>query len=289
MNKRINTIAGLSDSIRKNLAGLYPHGEIEQFIFLIYNHLLNYSKIDIHLNSHVTVPDEIFQKVGSIITQLKDFQPIQYIFGETEFYGLKFSLNPSVLIPRQETEELVQWVIKENNGGDMRILDIGTGSGCIAVVLARYLKNTIIDALDVSAKALETAIENASVNGVRVNFILYDILGNEALPDNADYDIIVSNPPYVRDSEKHLTGPNVTGFEPQEAIFVSDEDPIVFYRAITSFGKRYLKKGGIVYLEINEAFGKEIKDLLLDSGYHDILLKKDINHKDRMIKATKNQ
>lgn len=285
MFNKINTIAGLSESVRKNLTGLYPKGEIEQFIFLIFNHLLNYSKIDIHLNSHASVSDEIFQKVRSIIAQLKEFQPIQYIFGETEFYGLKFFLNQHVLIPRQETEELVQWVISENTAKDIRILDIGTGSGCIAVVLARYIENSVVDAFDISVKALETAIKNASVNGVKVNFYKYDILEDEPLPENVVYDIIVSNPPYVRESEKHLSGPNVTGFEPHEAIFVVDEDAFIFYKAIAAFGKKYLKKGGNIYLEINEALGTEIKALLLDTGYHDVVLKRDINNKDRMLKA----
>ena len=285
MFNKINTIAGLSESVRKNLTGLYPKGEIEQFVFLIFNHLLNYSKIDIHLNSHASVSDEIFEKVSSIIAQLKEFQPIQYIFGETEFYGLKFFLNPYVLIPRQETEELVQWVISENTAKNIRILDIGTGSGCIAVVLARNIENSVVNAFDISVKALETAIKNASMNGVKVNFYKYDILGDEVLPENVVYDIIVSNPPYVRESEKHLSGLNVTGFEPHEAIFVGDEDAFIFYKAIAAFGKKYLKKGGNIYMEINEALGTEIKALLLDSGYHDVVLKRDINNKDRMLKA----
>ena len=285
MFNKINTIAGLSESVRKNLKGLYPKGEIEQFIFLIFNHLLNYSKIDIHLNSHDSVSDEIFQKVRSIIAQLKEYQPIQYIFGETEFYGLKFFLNQHVLIPRQETEELVQWVISENTAKNIRILDVGTGSGCIAVVLARHIENSVVDAFDISVKALETAIKNASMNGAKVNFYKYDILGDEVLPEKVVYDIIVSNPPYVRESEKHLSDPNVTGFEPHEAIFVVDEDAFIFYKAIAAFGKKYLKKGGNIYLEINEALGTETKALLLDSGYHDVVLKRDINNKDRMLKA----
>ncbi len=201
MFNKINTIAGLSESVRKNLTGLYPKGEIEQFVFLIFNHLLNYSKIDIHLNSHASVSDEIFEKVSSIIAQLKEFQPIQYIFGETEFYGLKFFLNPHVLIPRQETEELVQWVISENTAKNIRILDIGTGSGCIAVVLARNIENSVVNAFDISVKALETAIKNASMNGVKVNFYRYDILEGEAFPGIVSYVIIVSNPPYVRETE----------------------------------------------------------------------------------------
>lgn len=285
MINKINTIANLSEHVRKNLTGLYPEGEIEQFVFLIFNHLLNYSKIDIHLYSHASVSDEIFHKVNSIIAQLNDFQPIQYIIGETEFYGLKFFLNENVLIPRQETEELVQWVINENMVKKSRILDIGTGSGCIAVVTAKFIEDSIVDALDISAKALETAKKNASANGVKVRFFKYDILGNEAFPENVSYDIIVSNPPYVRESEKHLTGRNVTGFEPHEAIFVDDVNPLIFYKAIAAFGKSYLNKDGSIYVEINEAFGTEIKTLFSDTGYHDVVLKRDIHNKDRMLKA----
>ena len=285
MFNKINTIAGLSDSIRKNLAGLYPEGEIEQLVVLIFNHLLNYSKIDIHLNLQTSVSDEIFQKVSSVISQLKEFQPIQYIFGETDFYGLKFTLNQHVFIPRQETEELVHWVISENAAKHIRILDIGTGSGCIAIVLARHIGNSFVDAIDISKKAIETAIINASANDTKVNFFKYDILGDEVFPESVLYDIIVSNPPYVRESEKHLSGPNVTGYEPHEAIFVRDEDPFIFYKAIAAFGNKYLKKNGDIYLEINEAFGAKMKALLSDSGYHDIVLKKDINNKDRMLKA----
>ncbi len=285
MFKKNNTIAGLSEHVRKNLAGLYPKGEIEQFIFLIFNHLLNYSKIDIHLKAQEAVSDEIFQKVRSVITQLKDFQPIQYILGETEFYGLKFFVNQHVLIPRQETEELVDWVIRDNKDENLRILDIGTGSGCIAVTLARFLKRSVVDALDISEEALETAKKNASLNGAGVSFLKYDISVNEVFPQNVAYDIIISNPPYVRESEMHLTGRNVAGTEPHEAIFVKDGDPLIFYRAIAAFGKKYLKKSGRIYLEINEAFGRETMNLLLDSGYSDVELKKDLKNKDRMLKA----
>ena len=285
MFNTINTIGSLSESIRTNLAGLYPEGEIEQFMILIFNHLLNYSKIDIHLNLNTPVSDEIFQEVTSVIVQLKEFQPIQYIFGETEFYGLKFSLNQHVFIPRQETEELVQWVINENTAKNIRILDIGTGSGCIAVTLAKYIENSIIDAVDISEKALDTAIRNAFVNGAKVNFFRYNILEGEAFPGIVSYDIIVSNPPYVRESEKHLSGPNVAGFEPHEAIFVGDEDPLIYYKAIAAFGKRYLKKSGNIYLEINEALGREMKALFSDAGYHDVVLKRDMNNKDRMLNA----
>jgi release factor glutamine methyltransferase len=285
MNKKFNTIRSLSEKIRKNLTELYPENEIEQFIYLIFNHLLNYSKIDIHLKAQDTVSDGIIQQIDSIIMQLKDFQPIQYIFGETEFYGLKFFLDQHVLIPRQETEELVQWVINDSKDMDLKLLDIGTGSGCIAVTLARFITNSVIDAMDVSAEALEIAKKNACANNVRVRYFNYDILGDEVFPWSVLYDSIVSNPPYVRQSEKHLAGRNVIGFEPHDAIFVSDGDPFIFYRAIAKFGKRHLKKNGCVYLEINEALGADIKALLSDSGYDDIVLKKDINNKDRMIRA----
>ena len=285
MNNKINTVGGLSERIRKSLSRLYPEGEIVQFIYLIYNHLLNYSKIDIHLKAKAPVSDEISQKADIIISQLKDFKPIQYIIGETEFYGLKILLNQHVFIPRPETEELVHWIISENDDNHLRILDIGTGSGCIAVTLARFIRNSRVDALDISAEALEIARKNAFMNGVRVHFLQHDILGDEVLPSNVFYDIIVSNPPYVRESEKHSAGHNVVGFEPHAAIFVEDETPLIYYKAIAKLGRRCLRKNGTIYFEINEAFGTEIMALLSDDDYSEILLKKDINNKDRMIKA----
>ncbi len=285
MNKKSSTIADLSENIRKSLSGLYPEGEIEQFIFLIFNHLLKYSKIDIHLNAQTKVSDETFQQADLITSQLIDSQPIQYIIGETEFYGLKILLNHHVFIPRQETEELVQWVISNNHRKHLRILDVGTGSGCIAVALARFVLNSEVDALDISLKALEIAEKNAFMNDVRVNFLQHDILGNEDLPFDDIYDIIVCNPPYVLMSEKNSAGRNVVGFEPHTAIFVDDNDPLIYYHAVAKTGKRYLREGGHLYFEINEALGREVKALLKDRGYSEILLKKDINNKDRMIKA----
>lgn len=285
MNKKSNTIAGLSENIRKSLSGLYPEGEIEQFIFLIFNHLLKYSKIDIHLNAQAQVSDEIFQQADLITSQLKDFQPIQYIIGETEFYGLRILLNQHVFIPRQETEELVQWIISNNHGKHLRILDVGTGSGCIAVALARFIQNSAVDALDISLQALEIAEKNAFMNGVRVDFLQYDILGNEDFPFDGVYDIIVCNPPYVLMSEKNSAGRNVTVFEPHTAIFVDDDDPLIYYHAVAKTGRRYLRGGGHLYFETNEALGREVLALLKNYGYSEILLKRDINNKDRMIKA----
>lgn len=285
MNKKSNTIAGLSENIRKSLSELYPESEIEQFIFLIFNHLLKYSKIDIHLNAQAQVSDEIFQQTTLITSQLKDFQPIQYIIGETEFYGLRILLNQHVFIPRQETEELVQWIISNSHGKHIRILDMGTGSGCIAVAMARFILNSTVDALDISLQALEIAEKNAFMNGVRVNFLQYDILGDEDFPFDGVYDIIVCNPPYVLMSEKDLAGRNVIGFEPHTAIFVDDDNPLIFYHSVAKTGMRYLREGGHLYLEINESLGREVMSLLKDYGYTEILLKKDISNKDRMIKA----
>jgi release factor glutamine methyltransferase len=287
MKNKIVTLAELSEDIRKNLSGLYPKGEIEQFIYLIYNHLLNYSKIDIHLNAHVSVSDEIFQQVDFFVSQLKDFHPIQYILGETEFYGLRIMLNQRVLIPRQETEELVHWIVNENKDNHLRILDVGTGSGCIAIALAKFMKSPVVDALDISTEALETAEKNAFMNGVGIHFLQYDILGEDVFPFDAVYDIIASNPPYVCKSEKLTAGRNVIGSEPHAAIFVEDDDPLIYYRAIAELGKRYLRTGGYVYFEINEALGEEVVALLADYTYSDILLKKDISNKDRMVRAKK--
>lgn len=227
-----------------------------------------------------------------ILEQLKNGLPIQYILGETEFYDLKFTVNPSVLIPRSETEELVDWALitlREMKGETetLKILDIGTGSGCIPISIKKYIPLADISALDISKSALNTAKQNALSNKTEINFIEDDILN----PSNDDlintfYDVIISNPPYVRDSEKLEMHQNVLNHEPHNALFVPDHSPLRFYDAIADFTIKHLKKNGFLFLEINEHFGKETVNLLLNKGFKSAELRQDMYGKDRMIKAS---
>ena len=214
--------------------------------------------------------------------RLKQFEPIQYILGETEFFGLKLKVNPDVLIPRPETEELVQWICETSWPPKSVILDVGTGSGCIALALKKQLRHTEMCALDVSERALQTAIENATKNGLEVHFIHADIL-QWSKKDWPLFDCIVSNPPYVRELDKKQMQPNVLEFEPETALFVSDDDPLIFYRETGHFAAHYLKPGGKLFFEINENLGDETCGLLKYIGFKNIKLRKDIHGKDRMI------
>lgn len=283
------SLADLSKYIKTNLAGIYPIAEIDQLIYLIFNHLLNYSKIDIHLNAESPVSEDIYQQSHAIVSQLKEYKPIQYILGKTEFYGMDMIVNNNVLIPRQETEELVDWIIRNKKDNKLWILDIGTGSGCIAIALAKNITGSIVDAVDISTHALEIAQKNADLNRVEINFFSSDILKPATYPLSVKYDVIVSNPPYIRNSERNHIHRNIIDFEPHQALFVSDDDPLIFYRCIAEFGLNHLEMDGEIYLEINENFSNEVKTLFSNSGYRNIEIRKDINGKNRMVKSTINK
>jgi release factor glutamine methyltransferase len=216
-------------------------------------------------------------------SQLLEKKPIQYILGEAPFYGREFKVNASVLIPRNETEELVHLIIKENKKLNLRILDIGTGSGCIPISLALEIPSSKTFALDISKEALEVAKDNAKKHEESIIFFQVDIL-NEDIPVK-DLDIIVSNPPYVCESEKSLMHENVLNFEPHLALFVKDNDPLVFYKIIAKKAKSALKSSGKLYFEINEAFGEKVQYLLEEQGYREISIIQDLNNKDRIVKA----
>jgi release factor glutamine methyltransferase len=283
-NKTVSDIVNL---IKTNLSNHYSGNEIQGFIYLIFEYLLNYTKIDIHLNSHVTISQETEKQVADIINDLRNFKPVQYIFGKTEFYGLQFRVSPGVLIPRQETEELVDWIIKDVGDDTVRILDVGTGCGCIAVVLARFIAGASVDAIDISVKAIELASHNALVNNTQVRFMVRDILNVEAGKPDGKYDIIVSNPPYIRESEKPALPENVRNFEPPEALFVPDNDPLVFYRVIAEHGLKALKDKGRLYFEVNENLANEVCEELARDNYGGLEIKNDISGKNRMIRAFK--
>jgi release factor glutamine methyltransferase len=279
-------IKSLKSHFNKTLSELYPDTEIQSFFNLLSEQILNMKRIDISQNLYSVVSGKKYDKFLKAIVGLKKHQPIQYILGDTEFYGLVFKVSPSVLIPRPETEELVDWIIKDSKEKqNISILDIGTGSGCIAVTLAKKLPNAKLFALDVSAEALKLAIINAETNEVEVEFIEADILDWDF--GDLEFDIIVSNPPYVRELEKEAMSANVLNHEPHLALFVKDDDALLFYRTITAVANKILKPKGQLFFEINENLGEDTKQLLVDAGYEDIELKQDVFDKNRMLKAIK--
>jgi release factor glutamine methyltransferase len=287
----------LKDIFHKELDAIYGKDEVASFFYLSIEHHLNVARIQLILDSEFTLTKDETDVFFTILEDLKQQKPIQYILGETEFYGLQFNVNENVLIPRPETEELVDWIIKDSkfksqNSEPIKILDIGTGSGCIAISLAKHLPEAQVFAVDISESALKIAKENADRNGVEVEFIKADILESSLREDVAlqqvdFFDIIVSNPPYVRELEKQEIKPNVLDNEPHLALFVENDNPLIFYKAITDFAVDKLKSNGSLYFEINQYLGQETKQLLVDAEFNDIQLRKDLYGNDRMLKGTK--
>lgn len=271
--------------IKKELNQIYSNDEIQSLVIIIFQHVLNYSKIDIHLNIQTKLTDSNVFQIKKIVSQLKSHMPIQYITGKTEFFEIPFDVSPDVLIPRPETEELVQWIIDETNIKNPKILDIGTGCGCIAVALSKNLANSKVDAIDNSEKALFIASENARKNHIKINFSRLDILNYHSGNNQKKYDIIVSNPPYVKEEEKKEMKKNVLKYEPHDALFVSDRKPLVFYEAITDFAFLHLNQNAKLYFEINESLSSEIASLLTNKSFKNIQIKKDINGKHRIIRG----
>ena len=275
-----------------NLKEFYPDNEIKSFAYITIKYFFDMSKSDTIINSEKKLEDREIMEIKSTISSLKRYEPIQYVFMETEFYGNSFFSISGSLIPRPETEELVDWIIKDNKGTKKHYLDIGTGSGCIIISLSKHL-NGSFTGIDVSFDALKVAVANNDRNETDVYFDKFDILkhdlpeGENILDDSIfyEYDVIVSNPPYVLNSEKEQMSDNVLKWEPHLALFVPDEDPLLFYREIAKKSSKVLNPNGLLYFEINEKFGKEIVKLLEDFGFVNIELKKDINDKDRMVKA----
>lgn len=266
----------------KELSTSYPKTEIQSFYRMVLEHFLNLTRIQAALNPNVAIADSKLKELQSCLSELKSHKPIQYIIGSTEFYELKFEVNSSVLIPRPETEELVTWVlehIKENDS----VLDIGTGSGCIPISIAKNSKNTKVHAIDISSEAIVTAKKNAMTHKVAIHFEECDILKTERL--NQNYNIIISNPPYVRNSEKEMMQPNVLKFEPHLALFVENEDPLLFYIKIAQLATKHLQPQGFLFFEINEAYGKEVVELLQNLNFKNIELRKDVFGVNRMVKA----
>jgi release factor glutamine methyltransferase len=271
--------------ILDQLSPIYSRLEIESISKLIFENILGFSRLQIHLNQHKTISEANLTQIKEILNRLSQFEPIQYILGETEFYGIRLKVNRGVLIPRPETEELVDWIISDCQQSTPALLDIGTGSGCIPIAIVKNIPGASAEGWDISSDALAIANENAAINNVILILHHADIL-KSVLPENKNkFDIIVSNPPYVTTSERQLMQKNVLDYEPDIALFVPDNDALVFYRAIADLAIIRLKPGGHLYFEINERFGNETAELLVSKGFINILLKKDINGKYRMIKA----
>lgn len=272
--------------IKEVLSPLYSTGEIKNIIRIIFENIKNYSQVDIIMNQDEILSQFIKDKVDMILKRLVNHEPIQYIFNEAYFQGLTLKVTPDTLIPRPETEELIDIIVKENNQSDLHVLDIGTGSGAIAIALAKSLKFPIVDAIDISQKAIDIAQENAKAHKVKINFFIRDILSAE-IPTNSVYDIIVSNPPYITLREKDSMEPNVLDYEPHTALFVPDNDPLMFYRAITHYAVYALNPGGRIYFEINSLYGKETAKLLSDNNFIDVDIIKDMYGLDRFVSAAK--
>ncbi len=267
--------------IRDDLSELYPKEEIDSFIFLIFNHIYSFRKIDLLISPDFDVSIADKAKISDWVDRLKKYEPIQYVLGVTEFYGLKFRVTEDVLIPRQETEELVDLIVKRYRNFAPKILDIGSGSGCIPIALKKNLPMADIWSCDISPDALSIARENAELNSVDVSFSLFDILSSDDFPATG-FEVIVSNPPYVTEREKALMHSNVLDYEPHLALFVTDQEPLLFYNNILKRSKKLLKNDGAIFFEINEAYGLEVKSLLVDNGF-DAEIVKDINGKDRIV------
>ena len=283
----------------ETLKTIYPITEIDSFFFLLLEEYLGFRRVDIVLKSDFKITQETLNLLQSATKQLEQELPLQYIIGKTEFYGLPFVVNKHVLIPRPETEELVAWVVSESSRfktfntstkqttetKQLKILDIGTGSGCIPISLKKQLPFAKISAIDISKEALTVAKKNAVLNNVDIHFILQDILKTVALDQH--YDIIISNPPYVRELEKKELKNNVLKNEPHVALFVENDNPLIFYAKIAELAKKYLNKNGLLFFEINQYLGTETIDLVNKKGLKNIQLKKDMFGNDRIIVASK--
>ncbi len=310
----------------KQLSGIYPKTEIDSFFFLLIEEYLDLRRIDVSLQPEFEITEEKLNLLQSTTERLEKEEPLQYILSKTEFYGFPFLVNEDVLIPRPETEELVEWILierKEERSFDklnltkkrkderlIKILDIGTGSGCIPIALKKHLPNADVSAIDVSEEALKVAIKNAELNEVAINFVQQDILKSDDLNNvfaitlwrekqsrlkneilkqvqyDVKFDVIVSNPPYVRELEKQEINNNVLENEPHLALFVEDNNPLLFYNQIAGLAKRHLTQNGLLFFEINQYLGKETVDLLKEKGFKNIELRKDLFGNDRMIKAS---
>jgi release factor glutamine methyltransferase len=285
----MNTIRDVFATFKQGLTAIYDAQEVEAITLTVLTELLGTSKAIVKAfpERELTLTQQ--EEANSILSQLITGKPLQYALGYAEFYGLKFMVNPATLIPRPETEELVEWVLASVAsaglpGSGLSVLDIGTGSGCIAISLKKNLPAAQVWAMDISAAALQTAMRNAVLNKVDVEFIEADILNPPHITRHQQ--LIVSNPPYVTLEDKKLMHANVTDFEPHSALFVPEDDPLIFYRAIADFALESLADGGLLFFEINESLAKETIELLESKGFKNVEVRQDMSGRDRMVRAT---
>lgn len=282
--KKNHLMKSIANRIQEGLATAYADGEIKALTHIVAIELLGVSQMAFYLKDDITLTTEQQALLDNAIKRLAKHEPIQYILGYSDFCGLRFKVTPATLIPRPETSELVEWIASEATGNES-ILDIGTGSGCIAICIANKLPLSKVSAWDISHDALAVATENSKANGCNVLFKQVDILAYE--PASEQFDIIVSNPPYIKENEKSAMHSNVLDWEPHTALFVPDNDPLLFYRTIAQKATTMLRPGGKLYFEINRAHGKETVEMLAALGYANIELRKDFADNDRMIRAVK--
>lgn len=290
MDIRNNLLSYLKKKYLKDLSAYYDKREAEQLLTILIEHFFGVSRNQLIMDPDIRLSESEILKIHMSVKELKKFKPVQYITGMVEFHDLVFKVSPDVLIPRPETEELVQIIAEREKGIGLVVLEIGTGSGCIPISLKSLLKNAIVHATDISASAISIAKENAKDNNLEVEFHNHDILHNDNIVDiiggPISFDVIVSNPPYVTNDDKSKMHSNVIDYEPDNALFVPDNDHLLYYNAILKFTEKSLKKGGRIYFEINESLGSEMLVLVGKYGYSNVELLKDIRGKDRFIVAS---
>ena len=271
---------------REKLSVIYPDKEIGQFLYILFEEYLGWQKTTVHLSLDVEIPEPAIISFNLALEELQSGKPIQYILNKSWFNGTLLKVDANVLIPRPETEELCS-IIKsgyhDNGKKQISILDIGTGSGCIAIDLKKHFSNAEVTAVDISIDALKIASENARANNCEISFIHADILNKTDRTELGKYNMIVSNPPYIAESEKILMHRNVTKFEPDEALYVTDHDPLLFYRAIAEFAIDHLVPPAHLYFEINERFGREVAEIVLSSGFDEVKILHDFHGKERFV------
>ncbi len=283
----MSSIAEITSESVTRLKEIYEEREAMSVVKLILREILEMNNTELAIYKSQGIDEENEKAIKTAVKRSAKGEPVQYILGHTDFAGFKILVDKNVLIPRPETEELVQWVRFENNISGMQILDACTGSGCIAIALEKLMNNTQVTAIDISKDALKIARENAEELKANTKFIQMNVLDEKSWGNLSSFDIIVSNPPYVLEKEKSLMHENVLKYEPEIALFVPNEDPLLFYKKIGAMAKQKLKVGGSVYFEINEEYGKEVKFLLEKTGFKNVEIKQDIHGKDRFVRGLK--
>lgn len=287
MQWKSNKLTDLKKQYADELYAFYEKDEANTILSILIKSFFGLSRIDMALNPEFRLSESEMLKLHFAVKELKNYKPVQYIIKKTEFLNVRLMVNESVLIPRPETEEMVSLIIDREKEEGLHVLDIGTGSGCIAIALAKNLKNPEVWGADISGEALSTASKNAFFNEVMIHLSGFNMLEQQEPETLGDFDIIVSNPPYVTESDKVLMKENVIRFEPHEALFVPGGDALLFYRAILYFAGEHLIKNGRIYLEVNELYGEKVTGLLSAQGYTSVELFKDIHGKNRFVSGVK--